>query len=56
MFTKKKMIKVGVSVTIDNRMEVVVVDEETKKVTDYRQVQKEYNYQTKELTKYVMFS
>ena len=56
MFTKNKKIKVGVSVTIDNRMEVVVVDDEAKKVMDYRQVQMEYNFQTKELSDYVMFS
>ena len=54
-FTKKKMVNVGVAVTIDSRMEVVVVDSNSKKVMDYRTVPVEYNYQTKEISDYATF-
>ena len=52
MFSSKKAIKVGVSVSIDNRMEVVVVDYETQRVLQYEQVEVGYNFQTKELADY----
>ena len=55
-FSNKKTIKVGVSVNIDNRMEVAVVDPETKIVTQYSQVEVGYNFQTKELADYYQFA
>ena len=55
-FTKNKMTNVGVSITLDNRMEVVVVDASSKKVTDYRTVPLEYNYQSKEIADYSAFA
>ena len=54
-FTRKKMINVGVSVTIDGRMEVVVVNPDTKTVMDYKTVPMEYNFQTKEISEYAVF-
>ena len=56
MFSSKKAIKVGVSVSIDNRMEVVVVDYETQRVLQYEQVEVGYNFQTKELADYLQFA
>ena len=47
--TNNKIIKVGVSVSIDNRMEIAVVDYDTQTVTQYEQVEVGYNFQTKEL-------
>ena len=54
--SSKKTIKVGVSVNIDNRMEVAVVDVETQRVTQYEQVEVGYNFQTKELADYLQFA
>lgn len=54
--TRKKNIQVGVSVTIDNRMEVVVVDTEAHKVVQYEQVEVGYNFQTKEIADYMQFA
>ena len=55
-FTSSKVSKVGVTVTIDNRMEVAVVDMDQKKVTHYEQVEVGYNFQTKELADYLQFA
>ena len=54
--TNNKIIKVGVSVSIDNRMEVAVVDYDTQTVTQYEQVEVGYNFQTKELADYLQFA
>ena len=55
MFKQKKMINVGVAVNIDGDMEVAIVDEEAKRVADYRTVHIDYNYQTKEIAEYSVF-
>lgn len=55
MFKQKKMVNVGVAVNIDGNMEVAVVDVDAKKVTDYRTVPLEYNFQTKEIADYAIF-
>lgn len=55
-FTKNKITNVGVAITLDNRMEVVVVDYASKKVLDYRTVPLEYNYQSKEIADYTAFA
>ena len=55
-FTKKKITRVGVSVTIDNRMEAVVLDIDNKTVVEYRTTPLEYNFQTKEIANYEAFS
>lgn len=55
-FTKNKLIKVGVAVTNDNRMDVVVVDVNGKMVTNYKTAPVEYNFQTKEISNYMDFS
>ena len=56
MFKQKKMINVGVAVNLDGDMEVAIVDEEARKVTDYRTVHIDYNYQTKEIADYTLFA
>ena len=55
-FTKKKTVKVGVAVTISNKMEAVVVDVDNKTVTEYRTMPLEYNFQNKEIADYNAFA